>query len=148
MAFKLSKKSLDILSTVDPTLASVVEVAIEETFMDFSVVEGIRSLERQRELYRLGKTHLIEEGKHLIGHAVDLYGWDGESRSDIDAMTPIWYAMRLGAIANNVAITWGGAWSIKDIRDWQESPQEAHQQYIRNRDSSEVSRDFVHFELT
>ena len=146
--FKLSAKSLAKLEGVDRRLVRVVEDAIEITDMDFSVTCGMRTLAEQKALYEQGLTHVIEKGKHLIGHAVDLYAWDGASRSDLEAMTPVWYAMRLAAIGHGVSLRWGGAWSIRDVRDWQETPVEAHQSYIRNREATEVSKDFVHWELS
>ena len=146
--FTLSAKSLAKLEGVDRRLVRVVEDAIEITDMDFSVAEGVRTIERQRELYEAGLSDVLEKGKHLTGKAVDLYAWDGESLSDLQSMTPVFYAMRLAAIGHGVSLRWGGAWSIRDIRDWLETPQEAHQSYIRNREVTAVSRDFPHFELS
>ena len=146
--FTLSAKSRAKLEGVDRRLVRVVEDAIEITDMDFSVTCGLRTLAEQKALYEQGLTHVIEKGKHLTGKAVDLYAWDGESLSDLQSMTPVFYAMRLAAIGHGVSLRWGGAWSIRDIRDWLETPVEAHQSYIRNRDVTEVSRDFVHFELS
>ena len=50
MDFKLSQRSLDRLKGVDPDLVEVVKRAIDLTEVDFGVSEGLRTLERQKEL--------------------------------------------------------------------------------------------------
>ena len=56
MGFKLGKTSLARLQGVDETLVNVVKRAIEISEVDFTVMEGVRTLERQRELYAQGRT--------------------------------------------------------------------------------------------
>ena len=46
MGFKLGKTSLALLQGVDETLVNVVKRAIEISEVDFSVLEGVRTLER------------------------------------------------------------------------------------------------------
>lgn len=75
--FKLSQKSLDKLAGVHDDLCFLVHKAMELQIMDFSVVEGVRTVERQRELVAAGKSKTMNS-KHLVqddgtGHAVDLY---------------------------------------------------------------------------
>ena len=75
--FKFSKKSLDLLQGVHPLLVEVVTEAMAYQVMDFSVNEGVRTLERQKQLVAEGKSRTMLS-KHLIqadgyGHAVDLY---------------------------------------------------------------------------
>lgn len=77
MKYSFSKRSLTNLEGVDPALVRVVKRALWFEVMDFSVVEGVRTLERQRELFKAGKSQTMNS-KHLIqangfGHAVDLY---------------------------------------------------------------------------
>ena len=50
MGFNLSARSLQRLEGVHPRLVDVVELAIQRTAVDFTVVEGLRTAERQREL--------------------------------------------------------------------------------------------------
>ena len=52
MAFKLSQKSLSKLHGVNPMLNRVVHDAIIKTTVDFGVTEGLRSLERQKQLLK------------------------------------------------------------------------------------------------
>lgn len=54
--YVLGRRSLDRLAGIHPDLASVVKRAIELTTQDFSVLEGVRSDARQRELYGQGRT--------------------------------------------------------------------------------------------
>ena len=72
--FKLSKKSLDKLITVEPKLQSVVRRAIELTKVDFGVIEGIRTVERQEELVAKGASKTMKS-KHIEGRAVDLMAY-------------------------------------------------------------------------
>jgi peptidoglycan L-alanyl-D-glutamate endopeptidase CwlK len=75
--YKFSQRSLDRLEAVHPRLVSVVHKVMELQVMDFSVVEGVRTYERQKELVDRGVSKTMNS-KHLIqddeyGHAVDLY---------------------------------------------------------------------------
>lgn len=72
----LSNKSLTVLRPVHPDLYAIVRLAIVYTRQDFSVFEGLRSAERQDELFAAGKskTHdsLHEKQADGYSHAVDL----------------------------------------------------------------------------
>jgi len=73
--FKLSKTSLKRLEGVDEKLVEVVKRAIKETKVDFAVAEGLRSAERQNELYKKGYTELDgyeRKSAHQLGKAVDI----------------------------------------------------------------------------
>ena len=48
--YKLSQRSLDRLDGVDERLQAVVRHAITATKTDFGVIQGMRSLEMQKEL--------------------------------------------------------------------------------------------------
>lgn len=76
MTFALGKKSLDLLQGVHPDLVKVVQLAMSRQIMDFSVNEGTRTAERQKQLVASGFSQTMES-KHLVqsdgyGHAVDL----------------------------------------------------------------------------
>ena len=66
--FRYSQKSRDILSTVDIRLQQLFHKVIE--VVDIRIVEGIRTLERQKELVATGKSKTMNS-KHLKGHAID-----------------------------------------------------------------------------
>lgn len=71
MAYELGSRSRRKLEGVHPDLVAVVKRAIEITEQDFTVIEGIRSVERQRELKRLGFSKTLNS-RHITGHAVDI----------------------------------------------------------------------------
>jgi len=107
MAYHLSKRSLGNLEGVHPDLVAVVKRAIEITEQDFSVIEGVRSVERQRELVAKGASKTMNS-RHLTGHAVDLapypLSWDWEY------FWPIVEAMQTAADELGVDLTSGAYW--------------------------------------
>lgn len=122
--YKLSNKSKSKLVGVHPHLVKVVNKAIEITEQDFSVLEGLRSYERQQYLYNTGKSKTMNS-RHLTGHAVDLapypLSWEWEY------FYPIADAMKEAAGELNVDLEWGGDWrSFKDgphfQLSWEEYP--------------------------
>jgi peptidoglycan L-alanyl-D-glutamate endopeptidase CwlK len=74
MPYTLGNRSLQNLSGVHPDLVAVVKRAVEITEQDFSVIEGIRNINRQRELVKTGKSTTMNS-RHLTGHAVDIAPW-------------------------------------------------------------------------
>lgn len=115
MAFKLSSRSLGRLAGVHDDLVSVVERAIQITEVDFTVLEGLRSKSRQKELVDSGASTTMNS-RHLTGHAVDLGAWvTGGVRWDWPLYYKIADAMKQAADELGVAIEWGGDWvSFKD----------------------------------
>lgn len=117
MSFALSPRSLDRLVGVHPLLERIVKRAIALSKVDFTVVEGVRSLAKQREYFLAGKSRTMKS-KHLTGHAVDLmpYGdFDGdgdrEGSWELAHFYPVNDAMQAAAAAEGTRITWGGSWS-------------------------------------
>jgi peptidoglycan L-alanyl-D-glutamate endopeptidase CwlK len=107
--FKLSKRSLDRLLGVQPDLVRVVKRAIEITPVDFVVLEGLRTKERQAQLVASGASKTLNS-RHLTGHAVDLGAWVGEVRWDWPLYHKIAAAMQRAATELGVDIEWGGDW--------------------------------------
>lgn len=108
--FVLSEKSLKNLNGVHADLVRVVKTAITITLIDFTIGEGLRTLERQKQLYKTGATHTLN-GRHLTGHAVDLIALvDKKERWDWPLYYKIAEAMRLAAKQERVKIEWGGVW--------------------------------------
>lgn len=118
--FKLSQRSRDRLKGVHPDLVNVVEHAIEITTVDFAVLEGLRTPERQKVLKEAGASQTLNS-RHITGHAVDLGAWvDGEVRWDWPLYNQIAKAMKAAAAELNIPIEWGGDWSrFKDGPHWQ-----------------------------
>ena len=92
MAFKLSNKSLAKLEGVDPDLVKVTKLAITHSTIDFAVIEGLRTVERQRELVAKGASQTMQSN-HLTGQAVDLAAYIGDKMGRADKRYPQlgWY---------------------------------------------------------
>lgn len=115
MTFTLSKRSLDRLNGVHPRLQEVVKLAITGTSVDFAVLEGLRTIEKQREYFAAGASSTMRS-RHLTGHAVDLGAYvGGEVRWDWPLYHRIAASMKSAAKELGVPIEWGGDWeTFKD----------------------------------
>lgn len=69
--YQLSAKSISKLDGVHPDLVKVIKRAIEITPVDFTVLEGLRTKERQAYLVKKGASKTMRS-RHLTGHAVDV----------------------------------------------------------------------------
>jgi hypothetical protein len=107
MPYKLGNRSLQNLSGVHPDLVAVVKLAISKTTQDFTVLEGIRNINRQRELVKAGKSTTMNS-RHLTGHAVDLAPWP--ISWEWEGFYPIADAMKAAAEELDVNLEWGGDW--------------------------------------
>ena len=149
MAFKLSENSWKRLEGVDEDLVKVVERAIEITDIDFGVTEGLRTMERQKELVVKGASKTLKS-KHLEGKAVDLAAYIGSRLSwEITLYDNIADAIRAAAEELEVKIRWGAAWHIPDIVEYDGTMQDATDEYVELR-RSQGRRPFIdapHFEL-
>lgn len=147
--FKLSKRSLDNLEGVDPYLVGVVKRAIELTKVDFGVIEGLRTPERQRDLVQAGASQTMFS-KHIQGKAVDLMAYIGPRASwELNLYDDIADAMKQAAMELNVPVLWGGAWNVPDIRKWECTMYSAMNHYIDTRrgQGRKPFLDLGHFEL-
>lgn len=114
MSFSLSRRSLQRLHEVHPDLVQVVERAIQITEVDFGVLEGLRSKERQQKLFR-NKASLLDGvtriSRHQTGHAVDLGVYvERELRWDWPLYHQIARAMKSAAQQLQTPLEWGGDW--------------------------------------
>lgn len=118
--FVLGARSLSRLAGVHPDLVRVVKRAIEITAIDFTVVEGLRTLERQKELVAQGKSQTLKS-RHLTGHAVDLAPYEGGTvHWDWPRFHRLAGAVSRAAIDCLVTVEWGGNWkSFPDGPHWQ-----------------------------
>ena len=150
MSFKLSTRSLTKLQGVDKRLVAVVRRAIEITTVDFGVVDGVRTPEQQMEYFKKGVSQISVGGKHVEGKAVDLMAYVGARGSwELNLYDNIADAMKQAAIENNVAVRWGAAWNVGDIRTWRGTMEEAMNYYIdtRRKQNKRPFIDAPHFEL-
>lgn len=110
MSFVLGPKSLEKLHGVHPDLVKVVHRAIQLTPVDFSVIEGLRTVERQRELVAHGASKTMKS-RHITGHAVDLAAFvAGEIRWDWALYLQIASAMQKASAELGIPVRWGGTW--------------------------------------
>lgn len=118
--FKLGNASQQRLIGVHPDLVMVVQRAIAISPVDFTVLEGLRTLERQKELFATGKSKTMRS-RHLTGHAVDLAPWVNNAISwDWEQYHKLAPAVKQAALDVGVPIEWGGDWTtFKDGPHWQ-----------------------------
>jgi peptidoglycan L-alanyl-D-glutamate endopeptidase CwlK len=120
MAFSFGSRSLGRLKGVHPDLVKVMKRAIACSTIDFTVLEGLRTLETQKKYFAQGATRTMNS-RHLTGHAVDVAPViDGKVRWD----WPLYYKMaeviKKAAAEEGVPIQWGGDWrSFKDGPHWE-----------------------------
>jgi len=120
VAFRLGKRSKANLVGVHPDLVKVVELAITLTPIDFVVLEGVRSLERQRSLVQSGASRTMKS-RHLTGHAVDLGALlDGKVTWRTSLYAGLAPHVKQAAADLGIEIEWGGDWkTFVDMPHWQ-----------------------------
>ena len=107
---KFGKRSRQRLKGVDQRLVSVLNELIK--IMDVTIIEGVRSTEKQQEYFSKGKSKIDginKKGQHQLGKAVDLapypINWD-----DRDRMHYMGGMLRGIGKQLNLNIRWGGDW--------------------------------------
>jgi len=120
VSYKLSERSLSRLVGLHPALSFAVTEAIRVTPVDFGVIEGVRTIERQRELVETGKSKTLDS-YHLYGLAVDLVPYiDGRYRWDDDtAFSAVAGAMKQVIDTHGLKIDWGWELWQWDKPHWQ-----------------------------
>jgi len=112
--YRFGKKSKERLKGVDSNLVKVLNELIK--IMDVTIIEGVRSKERQEQLLAQGKTK-TKYSKHITGKAVDLapYPINWEDREMFHYMGGM---LRGIGQSMELKIRWGGDWdSDGDIND-------------------------------
>lgn len=133
---KFSSRSRKNLIGVHPQLVKILEEAIKDTPVDFTITEGVRTATQQIALYAIGRRGIPGERRvtdkdgvknksnHQImssgfGHAVDLYPYYDDK---VQVTGPL-VASKLSQIALHIkktaqklgfTITWGGDWKMVD----------------------------------
>jgi len=111
---KFGKRSKERLKGVDHRLIKVLDELIK--IMDVTIIEGLRSEERQKELLEKGATK-VKYSRHMEGKAVDLapYPIDWNNRDGFHYMGGM-----IRGIAHQLGlkVRWGGDWnSDGDVKD-------------------------------
>lgn len=148
MSFVLGKKSLSELKGVNKDLVAVVKRAIEITPQDFSVHDGIRTIEEQKELVKSGASKTLNS-RHITGHAVDLVPYiNGKLRWEWEPIYQICDAVRSAALELDIPIRWGGAWDTSLTAE-DEAPEDIVIDYTarRKKKGKKAFLDGPHYEL-
>tara|TARA_R100001377_G_scaffold74245_1_gene50450 strand:+ start:80 stop:469 length:390 start_codon:yes stop_codon:yes gene_type:complete len=107
---KFGKRSKERLKGVDTKLVNVLNELIK--IMDCTIIEGVRSEEKQQEYFKKGKSKIdgiTKKGMHQLGKAIDLapYPIDWNDRDRFHYMGGM---IRGIAKQLNVNVRWGGDW--------------------------------------
>lgn len=112
-----SARSLSNLVGVHPDLIRVVGRGMNLYPHDMTVIEGLRTLARQKELVAKGASQTLNS-RHLKGFAVDLLPIDpstGKGTYDWKFYHPLGDAIKAAAKELDIEVDWGGDWkSFKD----------------------------------
>lgn len=128
---KLNERSKKNLQGIHPSLISLMEAAIAECPVDFTITCGVRTTAEQQQLYSQGRTAsgprvtncdgVKTKSNHQIkqdgfGHAVDLYPIrDGKVQvNDVAGLKIIADHIKKTALNQGIKISWGGDWKMKD----------------------------------
>jgi len=111
---KFGERSEKNLVGVHSDLVKVMRLAIERTTVDFAITEGLRTKERQKELFDQKKSRTMNS-RHLTGHAVDVMAYvDGKGSWMWGLYEAINKAVQDAADEIDVEIEWGGEWKFRD----------------------------------
>lgn len=120
---KLGSRSLRNLRGVHPDLVRVVKRALKISPCDFTVIEGCRTLTRQKKLKASGASKTLRS-RHIPfrgnpGHAVDIIPWINKKVDwhNYGNFCQVGHAMLVAAMKLGIPLTWGaggmygGSWS-------------------------------------
>ena len=126
---RFGKRSKQRLKGVKTKLINVLNGTVN--IYDIFVIEGVRSKERQLELYEEGATKVLYS-KHMDGLAVDIapYPYDPDDIKRFFYMAGI---IKVVSKKLGVTVRWGGDWN--------------QDQEFAGRDPKQTFNDYVHFEL-
>lgn len=127
--YKFSQRSLNNLKNVDGRLVEICNELIKR--VDFTVIEGHRTIERQQELYKQGFSQLDginKKGKHNYSPslAIDIIPYekghnpfDGSKKSEA-MFESLAKEFKKVAMEKDIVVVWGGDWkSFKDLPHFQ-----------------------------
>lgn len=105
---KFGKRSLANLMSVDKRLILLFAYALNTSPVDFSIIDGKRSIEKQKFLLRTGKTRTLKS-KHLDGLAVDAVPYPVDWK-DTKRFKQLAEHIKDCAEKLSIPIKWGGDW--------------------------------------
>ncbi len=120
---RFSNTSNSRLNTCHPDLQKIARKAISLGLVDFGIAEGERSLDRQKQLIKEGKSKTLNS-KHVKSPsmAFDIYGWIKGKGVTYDPSHIIFVAGIIMAISKELydtgeithKVRWGGNWDRDD----------------------------------
>jgi peptidoglycan L-alanyl-D-glutamate endopeptidase CwlK len=133
MTFKFSNSSLSKLETVDIRLQILAKEVLKASYVDFAITEGVRTIERQQQLYMGGQSKTLNS-KHLEGKAIDIcpvikgkLDYSKEAAADLYFILGIFYlkAKELleqyeltgGEKGLNIRLRFGAFWDEDSIKE-------------------------------
>lgn len=151
--YTLGQKSLLHLVGVHPSLTTVIKDAIYISEQDFTILEGLRTLENEQchidnHTSALHDPHNCKHCKQAdgFGHAADLVPFvDSAVSWNWDHIWPIAEAMRTAALRHNIRIKWGAIWDLS-LNDIHGDLKQAAKDYC-SRHPGKDFEDGPHFEL-
>ncbi len=126
MSFGFGERSRKNLTGVHPKMIKVAERAIEICGQDFFVNEGVRSMERQKQLYAQGRTkpgpkvtwtlnsNHFKNPRTGFGHAIDVYPFPFKPNTKGYAAKQKIVAQAFFKAAGelDIPIRWGADWDM------------------------------------
>lgn len=117
--FKFSARSLKNLDGVHPDLRRIAFANLDVSTVDFIVIEGVRTSERQHQMFTEGKSQLDDppqpgklKGRHVTGHAIDFCAWkDGKASFAPDLLKEVADGFKICATHMGIPVVWGGSWA-------------------------------------
>lgn len=107
--FVFGKRSRDSLNGVNKQLVTLAELALSVSDVDFTVIEGLRTAERQAQLLREKKTK-VAHSKHQDGLAIDVMPVGAEWNKP-EQWLPVLDAFYRAGKLLNIPIRFGYTWT-------------------------------------
>jgi peptidoglycan L-alanyl-D-glutamate endopeptidase CwlK len=111
MTRTFGSRSTKNMNGIHPDLRLVLDKALEDSPLDFVVIEGLRTKERQKQLVASGASERLDS-RHITGHAVDLLpiGPNGKPAFDWPLYDQLGPAVKKAANDLGIELDWGGDW--------------------------------------
>jgi peptidoglycan LD-endopeptidase CwlK len=125
--YKFGKTSIERLATCHSDIQLIMNESIKITNVDFGIAEGERSIEKQQQYFKEGKSKIDginKKGKHNYtpSLAVDIYPyfdngakWDNEHLSYLSGIIHAVSEMLFASEKITHKIRWGGNWDMDGV---------------------------------
>lgn len=119
MGYRFGARSEELLTKLDERMARVVRRALGYGVLDFTVIETVRTFERQQEMVRTGMSKTLKSrhlpNRHGLSEAVDIVPYpltqNGRSVwSDTERFAFLSGIVMAAAAEEGVPVRWGGDW--------------------------------------